>query len=151
MRSKNKNKNKRRKRQIDPLESGSMSYKTYNQSPTTQSNRNDTVIFKKNIKHMKAIRKNPGFTGRHLNKQDNESDKFKPKIIRYNVAKAIEKGRHAKGLTRDDLATQINVSSNLIAGYEQRKVVPENRILCKMQNILGVKLTGSNIYIGQPM
>ena len=146
---KKKNKNRRRKRQIDPLESGSISYKTYNQSPTTHSNITDTVILKKHIKHTKTIKKNKGFIGSRLNKLDNDSNKFKPQIIRYNVAKAIENGRHAKGLTRDDLATQINVSSNLIASYEQRKVVPENTILCKMQNILGVKLTGSNI--GQPI
>lgn len=146
---KKKNKNKRRKRQIDPLESGSISYKTYNKPPTTHSSITDTIILKKNIKHTKTIKKNKGFIGSHLNNLDNENNKFKPKIISYNVAKAIEKGRQAKKLTRDDLAAQINVSSNLITSYEQRKVVPKNRILCKMQSILGIKLTGSDI--GQPI
>lgn len=53
----------------------------------------------------------------------------------------IQKARNNKGLSQKQLAQQLNIKPDIINQYESGKIKPDNRILQKMGNILGVKFT----------
>jgi putative transcription factor len=87
------------------------------------------------------------------------------------VARVIQQGRQAKGLSQKDLATKINEKQQIVNDYEAGRYVlqyfemvssswssttvlfncrgiPNNVILGKMERTLGIKLRGKEI--GQP-
>ena len=89
---------------------------------------------------------------RHITKLDNEE---MPSIRRVsmNVRKAIQMGRHQKSYTQKQLAMYLNVKAAIVNDYESGKAIPSNRVLQRMQAILGVRLTGKDIgspYIKSP-
>ena len=51
-------------------------------------------------------------------------------------------GRLAKKLTQAQLAQQINEKPQIIQEYESGKAMPDQKIMSKMERILGVKLRG---------
>lgn len=76
---------------------------------------------------------------RKVNQQDDVGEiKRVPKV----VGQRIQQGRASKRLTQKDLANQLNVQTNIVAAYENGSAQPDNRLLQRMERVLGVKLTG---------
>lgn len=82
-------------------------------------------------------------------KLDRETEELKHKAIDTNVARYIQQGRAAKGLSQKDLATKINEKQQIVNDYEAGRGIPNNIILGKMERALGMKLRGKDI--GQPL
>ncbi|XP_070499761.1 endothelial differentiation-related factor 1 homolog [Chironomus tepperi] len=78
-------------------------------------------------------------------KLDRETEELKHKAIDVSVARLIQQGRQAKGLSQKDLATKINEKQQIITDYEAGRGIPNNIILGKMERVLGVKLRGKDI------
>ena len=55
---------------------------------------------------------------RNTAKLDRETEELKHKNIDTNVARLIQQGRQAKGLSQKDLATKINEKPQIINDYE---------------------------------
>lgn len=106
---------------------------------------------------------------RNTAKLDRETEELKHKSIDNSVARIIQQGRQAKGLSQKDLATKINEKPQIVNDYEagrwvnesviegefpnlwnySRSGIPNNIILGKMERVIGVKLRGKDI--GQPI
>lgn len=86
---------------------------------------------------------------RNTAKLDRETEELKHKSIDNNVARYIQQGRQAKGLSQKDLATKINEKPQIINDYEAGRGIPNNIILGKMERVLSIKLRGKDI--GQPV
>jgi len=80
---------------------------------------------------------------------DEDSERLALQTVSRDVARAIQQGRTATGLTQKELATRLNVKSSVVNEYEQGKAIPNNQVLARMERILGVKLRGKNI--GSPI
>jgi ribosome-binding protein aMBF1 (putative translation factor) len=57
-----------------------------------------------------------------------------------SVAQQIVQARQAKGWTRKQLAQKINVKEQVLATYENGSAIPNNQILAKLRQKLGVPL-----------
>ena len=68
-----------------------------------------------------------------------EIEPTKIQTISLTLRQQIQQERQKKGMSRKDLAQKINVKESLIAEYENGSAVPNNRIIHKIQNILGCK------------
>ena len=75
----------------------------------------------------------------------NNKIKLTTKPPSLTLRKALIKGRNEKKLSQKDLALQLNIKQNIITAYENGTLKPGNRILEKLQRILGIKLTGNDI------
>jgi len=82
---------------------------------------------------------------RNTAKLDRETEELKHKNIDSSVARLIQQGRQAKGLSQKDLATKINEKPQVINDYEAGRGIPNNIILGKMERVLGMKLRGKEI------
>lgn len=51
-------------------------------------------------------------------KLDRETEELKHKVVDTNVARYIQQGRQAKGLSQKDLATKINEKQQIVTDYE---------------------------------
>lgn len=76
----------------------------------------------------------------HNRKLDEETENLSVEKVSFNLSKAIEKGRAAKGWTRKQLAAQINVAVGVVTDYETGKAVPNGQMLQKLSRVLGVPL-----------
>ena len=65
--------------------------------------------------------------------------------ISKETATAITTGRNNKKFTQKHLAQLINEKQEIIASYENRKAIPNQQILRKMERVLGINLQGKNI------
>jgi putative transcription factor len=83
-----------------------------------------------------------GYNAERMGKLENETDELQHKKVNTEVKKAIMQGRLAKKLTQAQLAQQINEKPQIIQEYESGKAIPDQKILSKMERILGVKLRG---------
>ena len=52
----------------------------------------------------------------------------------------VQQARHKVGLMQRDLAAKINERPALISAIEQGKLIPDQRIICKLERALGVHL-----------
>jgi ribosome-binding protein aMBF1 (putative translation factor) len=52
----------------------------------------------------------------------------------------IQQARLAHKLTQKQLAQKINVDEKTIKNYENGNIVPEHRLMCKLENILKISL-----------
>jgi putative transcription factor len=71
-------------------------------------------------------------------KNIDSDDPDAPKTLGMSAGKQIQQGRSAKKMTQKQLAQKINVRPNLIAEYEQGKVVPSRAVLNKINRALGI-------------
>jgi putative transcription factor len=55
---------------------------------------------------------------RNTAKLDRETEELKHKSIDNNVARVLQQGRQAKGLSQKDLATKINEKPQIVNDYE---------------------------------
>lgn len=65
--------------------------------------------------------------------------KINPKVSLSNSL-LIQKARTQLKLSQKDLAQKLNVDSKIIQGYESGKVVPDVKLMTKLEKILKVKL-----------
>ena len=82
-------------------------------------------------------------------KLDENTDACKHKKVGLSLGKVISSARTAKQWSQKDLASKIQEKPGVINQYEQGKGIPDHRILMRLQNLLGVKLTGKDI--GEPL
>lgn len=82
-------------------------------------------------------------------KLDRETDELKHRTMSHDVAKLIQQGRQAKGLSQKDLATKICEKPQIVNDYEAGRGIPNNLILGKIERVIGMKLRGKEI--GTPM
>ena len=75
-----------------------------------------------------------------LNKLDqNETIVSLPKT-NLELKTAIQKGRIAKKMSQKQLASQMNVSVQMISQYENGKAIPNNSFISRIEKVLQVKL-----------
>ena len=89
---------------------------------------------------------------RHIHSKniDEDMESTKNKTIRRIVQRAIIDGRIKKKLKREQLAKMLNIKVSVLAEYETKNPIPNQTILNKMEKILGIKLQGKDIDIGEP-
>lgn len=80
--------------------------------------------------------------GSKLAKLDNAEEAGKIETVSLSLSQKIQQGRAAKGMKQKDLATKINVKPQVIGDYESGRAVPDNKILGKIERVLGIKLRG---------
>lgn len=97
----------------------------------------NTVVFNK-PKTTTKVRGNPA--AQHNRKLADETENMTVEKVSFGLSKAIEKGRAAKGWTRKQLASQINVTVGVITDYETGKAVPNGQMLQKLSRALGIPL-----------
>ncbi|KAL7010168.1 hypothetical protein EMMF5_000188 [Cystobasidiomycetes sp. EMM_F5] len=73
-----------------------------------------------------------------------------PKTIGIDVGNAIQQARMAKGLKTKDLADQLAVQKSIITDLESGRHKHDNKLLQRLENKLGVWLTGDSERLGQP-
>merc|ERR1719354_933947 len=90
--------------------------------------------------------------GSKIAKADRLTDEgvFEVNKVSVSVSKAIQDGRREKNLTQKDLATKINEKPQIVGEYESGRATPNQRVLAKMERVLGVKLRGKEIGIPLP-
>lgn len=75
-------------------------------------------------------------------KFEEHSDSFKHQKINKKISELIRDGRNNKGMTRKELAKNINVPLGIINNYENGSVITDNKILGKIEKHLNIKLRG---------
>jgi len=80
--------------------------------------------------------------GSKLAKLDNADEPDKLQTVTLSMGQKIQQARLAKGMKQKDLSNKINVKPQVIAEYENGKAIPDNKILTKIENALGLKLRG---------
>ena len=77
----------------------------------------------------------------HKNRKlENETENFKHEHVTHEFKIELQKARLAKNMSQQQLANRINVKQTIIQEYENGKAIPDNNIISKINNILGVKL-----------
>lgn len=71
-----------------------------------------------------------------------EEEDFKPKLVTFNIAQQIIKGRVAKGWNQDTLAKETQLPLNVIKTYEKpnESTVINHQYLQKISRLLGIKI-----------
>ena len=105
----------------------------------------DPVVFSKNFKttSKKIVEKRKNNSQSKLDR--NDLDTFKHKTTN-NIGKLIQKQRLAMKMNQKDLASKLNVKPSIIIEYESGKaIINDNKILCRIEKVLKIKLQGKNI------
>ena len=105
------------------------------------------VVFKKKIVKKEAVVKTSRASDEtHRNRKlDDETENFHHEKVGLTVRQAIMKARNARRMKQKDLANLLAVKPDVVVSYENGKAIPNQRILQRMERILGMKLNGKNI------
>jgi ribosome-binding protein aMBF1 (putative translation factor) len=81
-------------------------------------------------------------------KKINDEDEL-PKLdkVGLDMGKIIMQARLAKNLKQTDLAKQLNITPDIIRDHENGSAPRNAALLNRIGKIIGVKLTGSNVFI----
>ena len=115
------------------------------QQPSYTQDSDVTILRRKKKYEHKQRFVNKSKSGMRASELDGDTSQMSHKFLKHSVKQAIIKGRNSKKLTRVQLAQKINVKPNIIADYEMGNPIVDRNILRKLEKVLGVKLTGSNI------
>ena len=75
----------------------------------------------------------------NTNNIDNMDVEIKPTVSLSNSL-LIQKARMEKKMSQKELAQKLNIDNKIIQLYESGKVVPEFRLMIKLEKILNIKL-----------
>jgi putative transcription factor len=93
------------------------------------------VVFKKPEKKQKK----PHFEKSKIQKQLEEDDIPKLKNFGKDNGKLLQQARMIQKLTQEQLAKDINEQKNLINQYESGNIIPDNKVVSKLQRKLNIK------------
>lgn len=99
----------------------------------------DTVVLNKKPKSTN-IKKNNSSANTVIN---NDDEPEKQNFISLSNSRTIQQARNDEGFSQKQLANKLNVEQKLIQLYECGKVVPDNKIMIKLEKILKIKLDKS--------
>ena len=71
---------------------------------------------------------------------EDETEKLKHALVSSDVKIAIMQGRQTKQLSQLQVANALNVSVQIIKGYENGSAIPDNAFIARLERFLGVKL-----------
>jgi len=71
---------------------------------------------------------------------DLEETNIKNPTVSLSNSLLIQNGRLAQKLSQKQLAQRLNIDSKIIQGYESGKIVPDVKLMIKIENILNIKL-----------
>ncbi|KAJ3452648.1 endothelial differentiation-related factor 1 [Anaeramoeba flamelloides] len=86
------------------------------------------------------VRKKNNNEGRKMYQLENDNEVRKHQTLGVSVGRKILQARNAKKITQKQLAQQCSVKVTVINDYERGKAIPDNRLLTRMERILGVSL-----------
>jgi|SRR3990172_707860 len=95
------------------------------------------IVLKKDEK--KIIQPHPPGHKQYKNLDSNDPDA--PKPVGLSIGKQIQQARLNKKMTQDELAQKINVKPNIIRDYENGKAIPDKKVIQKISQILGIKIS----------
>ena len=78
-------------------------------------------------------------TKQNTNNIDNMDVEIKPTVSLSNSL-LIQKARVEKKMSQKELAQKLNIDNKIIQLYESGKVVPEVKLMIKLEKILNIKL-----------
>ncbi len=93
----------------------------------------------KTIKRTKKTKKNQGSQKRQNNKRRNRRDQEEYELCD-NYTTLIRQARENKKLTQKKLGEKIYEKESVIAHIESGKMVPDNKLAHKLENILNIKI-----------
>ncbi|CAG0920558.1 unnamed protein product [Notodromas monacha] len=77
-------------------------------------------------------------------KLDRETEELRHEHVSLDVAKLIQQGRNAKGMTQKELATKVCEKPQVIADYEAGRAIPNQMVMGKIERAIGLKLRGKD-------
>lgn len=83
--------------------------------------------------------KNVPKTSKSFTKLDSD-DPDPPKKISHNLKTQIQQARMAKGMSKKDLASKLNIKEIILTKYENGTIVPEKQLLRRLAILLNTKL-----------
>ncbi|KAJ3427243.1 endothelial differentiation-related factor [Anaeramoeba flamelloides] len=86
------------------------------------------------------VRKKNTNEGRKMYQLEHDNEVRKHKTLGVSVGRKILQARNTKKITQKQLAQQCSVKVSVINDYERGKAIPDNRLLTRMERILGVSL-----------
>lgn len=88
---------------------------------------------------MKTTTAKGGMTGKQMYNLI-ESESLEVPKVSTEFKQAMSQARLAKGMKQKDLAQRIGVKATVISGYESGKLIPDNKVIQRIEKVLGVKL-----------
>ena len=113
-----------------------------NKKKTTKKDLQRNVFNDKNITTVKKTNTKGGLTGKQMYNIIEDESYDVPKIS-VEFKQAMSQARLAKGMKQKDLALRIGVKQTVISGYESGKLVPDNKVIQRIEKVLGCKLPRS--------
>ena len=80
---------------------------------------------------------------------NDDCETFRHATIDPNVSRAIQQTRQKLGWTQKDLAQRINEQLTVVQNYENKKAIPSDFVLNKLERALNVRLHGK--FVGEPI
>lgn len=96
-------------------------------------------LLNKNVNTMKKTQNKGNVGGSKMHKLI-ESETLEIPKVSLELKQTLVKARIDKGLKQKELAQLCGVKVGIIGGYESGKTVPQNKMIARMEKILGVKL-----------
>lgn len=84
-------------------------------------------------------------------KLDVDDGNYTKEKSNFSLCQIIKQNRTKLSLTQKDIAKKLNIDSNTYGKYESGDLVPDNKILFKLQHYLKVKLTGKKSEWGKQL
>ena len=74
------------------------------------------------------------------NTNNDDIDYEKKPTVSLSNSLLIQKSRTEKQMSQKDLAKKLNIDSKIIQLYESGKIIPDNRLMIKLEKILHITL-----------
>eukprot|EP00828_Plagiopyla_frontata_P037782 TRINITY_DN495_c0_g1_i8.p1 TRINITY_DN495_c0_g1~~TRINITY_DN495_c0_g1_i8.p1 ORF type:complete len:128 (-),score=32.50 TRINITY_DN495_c0_g1_i8:81-464(-) len=91
------------------------------------------------IKKTKTQGNKKGPTGSQIHKHL-EEEEYKVETVTVEFRIALQQARTAKKMTQEQVAKAIFEKQSVIQEYESGKAIPDNKVISKLEKILGCKL-----------
>lgn len=84
-------------------------------------------------------------------KLDVDDGNYTKEKSNFSLCQIIKQNRTKQSLSQKDIAKKLNIDSNTYGKYESGDLVPDNKILFKLQHHLKVKITGKKSEWGKQL